>query len=45
MGKALTIAQLPRDIIIAEILNREKEELELTYEDVLRRGLILDEMP
>ena len=45
MKKPITIAQMPTNIIIAEILTYEKDEKDLTFEEIVNRGNELDNMP
>lgn len=45
MKKSITIAQMPAKIIIAEILTYEKDEKDLTFEEIVNRGNELDNMP
>lgn len=45
MKRPIPISQLPTETIIAEILTYERDENDLTFEEVLRRGDELDNMP
>lgn len=45
MKKPIPISQMPTKLIIAEILTYERDEQDLTFEEVLRRGDELDNMP
>lgn len=45
MKKPITIAEMTSKIIIAEILTYEKNEKDLTFEEIVNRGNELDNMP
>ncbi len=45
MKKAIPISKMPTEIIIAEILTYERDEKDLTFEEVFMRGDELDAMP
>jgi uncharacterized Zn finger protein len=42
MSRPIPISKLPTHIIISEILTHERDTLDLTYEEVLKRGDELD---